>query len=621
MAVAWPPLEATAADDAQAAVASVPLPRDADAGLSQSLLGGDAAVAGVRLQAQSVATWPDGRPRRLLVRAIGDDLPACLEGVPEAVTHGADNAGWSFSYRLVAASADEVPWKTALRDVPLEETEYEMYQLDLVHEGQTLGLRLGLRRQGRLYWWQYVRADFVQRGPVFDVLRVGGPIYNEESTLQSDVHLVLYANGVIEAQAHFVNHQREGEATATHGIPVLAFDAPGAGAVDESLDGAQTRFGLGAVALDLGAAASYGSPKHPGRLSAEEGVIVWQPWADQQVWGELLVDDTDIPEHRIDRGIGEGQKLLSGQRAEADKFWVTRVGDEHIPRGLARSVPFILSLGPVPPAVRRYQAPSWWHGYSGALPTGGCLPVSWWALPHTLELGREQFATPHPRGGFPFEVGRSAQGNDGTLAAAMLLLGHAGDDEGLCRQALQPAYWWADVAIDHVNFTTHELPKYSWQWIVQPYHRWLELVHAYWETGDPYLLETARFTADAFYRFFWTNRPHRFVGRDALAVADLLALWESTGEAVYLQRSREVLAEARCSYDQHDAYWPGHQSGAGPNGVARQPSWDYIPMLLGRLHVQLLWCGEGRLEGTEVEEIHGFLRFVVELVLARGGDG
>ena len=28
--------------------------------------------------------------------------------------------------------------------------------------------------------------------------------------------------------------------------------------------------------------------------------------------------------------------------------------------------------------------------------------------------------------------------------------------------------------------------------------RWLELVHAYWETGDPYLLETASFTADSY---------------------------------------------------------------------------------------------------------------------------
>ena len=207
-------------------------------------------------------------------------------------------------------------------------------------------------------------------------------------------------------------------------------------------------------------------------------------------------------------------------------------------------------------------------------------------MPRALEQG-EAYFNQHPRHP-PFEMGCFGADTDGCLGAAMLLLGHATDTPRYCEEALLPAYWWADIATDHVDFTCHETPKYSWQWIVQPYIRWTELVYAYYETGDPYLLETARFTADAFYRFFWTNRPHRSVGRDALACSGLLALYECTGESVYLRRAGEVLAEVRRSYDQPEYYWPGHQSGCGPNGVARYPSYDYIPMVQARLQVQYL---------------------------------
>ena len=146
-------------------------------------------------------------------------------------------------------------------------------------------------------------------------------------------------------------------------------------------------------------------------------------------------------------------------------------------------------------------------------------------------------------------------------------------------------------------------------------------MYAYGETSDPYLLETARFTADAYYRFFWTNRPHRTVGRDALGVAGLLALYENTGEVVYLQRAREILAEARRTYEQTDAYWPGGQSGCGPNGVGRQDTFDYIPMVLARLHVQLIETARGTLPPEEEDAAWRFLRFIIEVVREKGGGG
>lgn len=605
---------------ARTAVAELPVPRGWRSDLVEALVQGAVQTQGKRLQGQTVSRWDDGSARRLLLRWTGE-LPEELGSDWRILTQQDAAAGWSYDYRLVAASADTVPWLTALRDVPLEQTQYEMYELVLAHQGHEVGLRLGLRRDGRLYWWQFVRADFLQRGPVFDVLRAGGPVYNEETTLQADLYLILYSNGVIEAYAHFTSHQREGEPTGMHGIPVLAFNPPQAERLDHVLRGDRSRFDLGAVQLDLGPARAYADSVFPGSLRTEAGTIVWQPWQDQQIWGELLVDDAGTPEHRIIRRAGTGSSLTSQHRSAADRYWVTRAGDQFIPRGMARSVRFALSLGDTPPVMARYEAPAWWHGYAGNLPIYGQLPVLWWALPEAMDTGVQTYLEPHPRGGYPFEVGRRSRGNDGTLSVAMLLLCRAGGDESLCAAALQSAYWWADIAIDHTSYTVHELPKYSWQWIVQPYHRWLEPVHAYHRTSDPYLLETARYAADAYYRFFWTNRPHRSVGRDALPVADLLALYETTGETVYLQRSREILAEVRRSYNQTEHYWPGHQSGCGPNGIARQPDWEYIPMVLARLHLQLLQTAGSSLPPDETVASWQFMRFMAELVQDRGGEG
>ena len=610
-AAAWPELVRTGgAPGAGAARAAVPLPEDCDPALLEGLQEGSVTIGGRLVQGQPVAWWPGkAKARRMILRWADEGMPQRLEGRVERVAAPGADAGWEWSYRWVEGNREGLPWIPAVRNVPLEKTEYEMYQLDLKQGERALGVRLGLRHNNRIYWWQFIRADFLQRGPVFDVLRCGGPIYNEENTVQGDLYLVLYANGVIEAYAHFICHQREGIGRELHGIPVIAFDVPGRPAVEHALDGSRATFEVGEWRLNLGQSVGYADAARPGSLQTEGEVVVLQPWMDQEIYGEMLVEREGVPEHRI---------VPAKSRGGEDGYWVAKLGDRLIPRGMARTVRFTLSHGDAAPEVARYQAPGWWHAACGALPTGGLLPASWWAVPRALEVGEEYF-TPHPRHG-PFELGCSGRDQDGTLGAAMLLLGHATDNARYCEHALLPVYWWADIAIDHVDFTVHELPKYSWQWIVQPYMRWTELVHGYWETGDPYLLETARWTADSYVRFFWTNRPHRFVGRDALPCSGLLALYECTGEEMYLQRAREILAEGRRSYGQPEDYMPGHQSGCGSNGVARQVSYGYIPMVLSRLNAQLVEAARGRLPREEEEEAWRFMRFTNELFREKGGD-
>ena len=612
----WPNLIRWTSDPpGHAAVASVPLGRDDPLFFTQALEHGAMHLGEHTVQGQPVAWWDAEKthPRRMVLRWIADEMPATIASDPRRQESPSENAGWSFSYRLLEGNtaADSIPWQWALRNVPLEQTDYEMYQLDLSNQQKRVGLRLGARHEDRIYWWQFVRADWISRGPVCDIVRAGGPIYNGETTIHSSVYLVLYNNGVIEAYSNFVNNMREGMGRDFSGIPVIAFDVPGAVEVNHILDGSQSVFDLGSVTINMGSSANFADEEFPASLKIENSVVVWQPWQDQQIRDKFLIERDEVPETHKKHAPTEGGH---------DTYWVTKIGDATIPKGAARSVRFTLSLSAAPAQVTRYQAPGWWHAITGNLPTSSRLPVVWWAMRNALDRTRYGYFLKTPKVA-PFEYGRHNEDHDGTLAAGMSLLGWAADSTMYLSKSLPPAYWHADLAIDHVNYRGRELNYFSWQWIVPPYHRWIELPYAYWTTSDPYLLDVAQFAADSWYAFVKTNRPHRHFGRDALAVADMLTLYETTAQRIYLARSREMLALVRDSYDQWDIYRPGHQAGAGTNGVGRSEDYDYIPSLLARLHVQLLETGAEKIPQSEQEESWRFIKRMAELVRDRRGNG
>jgi hypothetical protein len=620
----WPPLTAQFPEvSAQSAVAAVPLPREMDTTLRDKLIGGKLLLDGKPIQAQTVAYYEDEKtPRRVVLRWISDKTLASVAPALSDNAAPAADAGWSFGYTWLEgnkAGVDTLPWLMRLKNSPIDQTHYEMYQLDLKHGDKSLGFRLGIRHNNRIFWWQFVRADFIQRGPVCDILRAGGPVYNEQSTLQGDVYFILYANGTIDVTVHFANHQREGVGIDINGVPVIAFDIPGKPTVEAVLDGTQPRYELGACKLNLAETVHMADKERPGSLKTEGDAVVLQPWLDQQVFGGRLVYDENIPEHRIMRKGGTTAELTSKEKlGESDTFWAATIGDKLIPSGLARSCHFTLSIDAAAPVVARYDAPGWWHAQCQAIPNGNRLPVSWWMVPHALKVCEGYFAPQDPYA--PFEYGRRGHDGDGTIGAAMLALGSALDVPKYNDGAMPACYWWADVPINHVDFTVREIPYFGWQWIVQPYLRSLEVTWGYWQTGDPYLFETSEFTSDAFYRFFRTNRPHRFVGRDCLPVFELLALYQTTGEKLYLNRAEKVLAEGRRSYSQLEFYWPGHQSGSGTNGVARIENWEYMPFSLARTHLQLIEAARGTLSAKTETDSWDFMKFIANEVDKKGNQ-
>jgi hypothetical protein len=613
----WGTLLHQAGESGGGGAASVPLARNTSPELVDALLVGRVQIGGRQVQAQPVAHWPgDDGVRRVLMRWLADSAGPTGNDLTY-LDQAASDAGWSFDYRLVESSNETRPWQVALRNLPLDETEYEMHQLDLANGDKKLGIRLGLRHNNRIYWWQFVRADWVHRGPVCDVLRAGGPIYNEQSTLQADLYLVLYANGTIEVTPHFINHMREGEGMDLNGVPVVALDLPGTPQVDHVLDGATARFDLGTSRLNLDYTVHMADAERPGSLRTEDGIVVLQPWLDQQIFGGMLVYDEGIPEHRILRKGGTTAEVkLKANLGEADRYYVTTIGDRLIPRGVARSFRFVLSVGEGATDIARYQAPGWWQAQAQAVPTRGNLPVSWWAVPHAVKTGGALLQQQGNTG--PYEYGRSVRDGDGSAGSAMLALGHSIDEPRFSGAALPACYWRADIPINHETFAISETPYFGWQWIVQPYSRYMSAVAGYLETGDPYLFETAELAADGYYRFFLTNRPHRSVGRDSLPVYGMLALYECTGKQMYLDRAHRVLSEGWRSYAQTKHYWPGHQSGAGTNGVGMRPGYDYMPSVLSRLTAELLHVGGDAIPEAEQAKGWDFVRFMTQILEEKG---
>ena len=109
----------------------------------------------------------------------------------------------------------------------------------------------------------------------------------------------------------------------------------------------------------------------------------------------------------------------------------------------------------------------------------------------------------------------------------------------LYEAALHHAYAFADIGIDHADYTQQicAMPKGSISLVLQ---RNLGMLTAYLETGDPYLLRVAESMADVACAIDRGNWPRRSYGRDAAWIRSLNRLYDVTGQTFYLQRAGEA---------------------------------------------------------------------------------
>src|SRR5690606_11126776 len=173
-----------------------------------------------------------------------------------------------------------------------------------------------------------------------------------------DLFVRMYANGVCEFFAHFVNNRAVDEGGDLEDVvPVLGLqsgDMTDAPALVGPWDGSHTALSLGGVRFDVTEVARLGTPAQPGRVDVADGFLAIEPFLGVEMYGGT-----------------------SAQGRTGDEF-IFRAERKLFPRGMARTLRFTCSLNPQrSPRIARYIAPYWWYGHCRELSADGpWLPVS-----------------------------------------------------------------------------------------------------------------------------------------------------------------------------------------------------------------------------------------------------
>lgn len=521
------------------AIASIPLPKDDHAIV---------AFKGMASQALPIAWYPadhgagPGKPRQVLVMGIADgnapdELALVAAGAEAIVTPQTPAA---------APTADPAWAGPAWQSAIVEEKKtglsmHEINELVLEHAGRRLGIRLGIElTTGDFHWWEWLQVERLWTGPVCTAIRAGGYIgvtdvpedelfdpqhYNvgywlhRHNWLFAEVWAQIFTNGLVRVTARHVNNRFFDQGRDLEGfVPIIAFNAPGANLPNTPLDGSCTDLALGAastgVQLDIDRGADIISPEHPGRIRSDAALVIYQPY--------------------------EGAEYLLGDGQPADR-WKVEAMERRMWKGMARSVGFDLSFADQPIRTRRYLPPYGWLGYTGALWPDAALPARGPIEFRCDELIESSKKSP-PVGRKPLCSGRYFQGSvsiDGEHAYGMMQQAYRTARRDYYDAAIHHAYAFADVGIDHADFT-HQIggmPKGSISLVLQ---RNIGMLAAYLETGDPYLLLGAESMADTAYAIDRSNWPRRSFGRDSAYIRSMTRLYDVTGQTFYLQRAGEA---------------------------------------------------------------------------------
>ena len=522
------PLLANACPDAAARIAMVSLP--APLPESDAAPMPPAALGDLVTQVQPVGWWPKsmagrrGAPRRQLMYALCDgELPQTLQ-VGLQAGPGGEYSGPQVSCRIISK-----------KNVGVELTEVN----EAVFEfgGRSIGLRLGVRHANEHHWWEWIRIEELWSGPVCKAVRIGGYIEVEhfgdetyaeakhvtgarnvhvQNWLRADVFAVMFANGVIQLACRHINNHMFDEGRDQHdALPLIGLTLPNAPAMDVTLDGSETRFDLGGIALNLDDAARAVSPDQPGALARDGDMIIYQPYAGVEIHGDEVHYDRE------------------------DDF-ICKIEDGVVPRGAARSVRFSMGMGDAAPVVTRYVAPDWWYAHCRDFWPDDCLPVhdEHWNAHCDRQAGlATKLMADRPRG---FDSGLETASWEGEIPYARLLWYYHTGEPLHFQVALNDAYHIADIIFDHATETIR-MPGYPFGAIALPLFRTVGMTFGYLETGDPYLLECAESAAE---RYYWIDRhnwPRRSYGRDAMSLRSLIFLWDYVGNDHYLDMAREAL--------------------------------------------------------------------------------
>lgn len=426
-------------------------------------------------------------------------------------------------------------------------TPWEENELVLTGDGGELGLRVGLVVGGDYHWWQWVRMEIIEDGPVVRTVRAKGaiPIHWEHAEspeaqatregafyawlhthnhIRGEIIARCYVNGVIELHIRHINGRFFTEGGDVEGVtPIIGFRAPHGRWPDEPTPVTRReRWRFGEVSIDNADGAHLLSEAHPGLAWRHQDLCIYQPY--------------------------EGVEVMAGvnNRGRTGDAHMVRASDRVIPKGMGRTVRMTAAIGDAEPDVGVYILPDWWYALCEELSTEPYLPVrddKWDAVMNAMTYFREGHHRGRfddgavPRGG-PYLVGEP--GWEGDIPHAQLmgayLTGEARDYDA----ALRSVYHVGDVAVDKAVYSVR-MHGYSAPAQSLPMQRTMGLVAGYLENGDPYLMDNARSVSESAYSWDRYNWPRRSYGRDAAYIRGLVFLYRYTGDRTWIDKAGEAL--------------------------------------------------------------------------------
>jgi len=539
-------------------ITSLPVPLGASDSLS---------LDGHPTHVKPLGRWPAGRrrgPRRLLLVADGG------AEAPETLALGP--AACRLSTRLPEASMETFARGTD------PEFYWERDMLRIAWNGRHVGLAMGMRVQGEIHWWEFCNLVTVARSDACLEVEMGGaiphqltdgrsafhrsrdkdnPLLHKHNWLNGHIYARLHACGVCEVFARHVNSMFfDDGADLPHAVPVVGIRLEqGEDALRELCgpwDGGRDTLEAGGVRFDMSDASHLATPERPGRLELADGFLVWQPYMGVELYG------------------GHYAKLRTGDD------YIVRAEQQLIPRGMARTLRFSLSLSDErPPRVARYVAPVWWYGVCQEFLPEPLLPVSN-EYDAAIESARQCLRGAMIKGGFedgevpahwqPDSSGRTTASAEGDVPGTMFLLAYRTGDARDYDLAMRACYCFADLFVDHAVKRVR-MQDFTPPAVALPLQRVHSCIAAWLETGDAFCLDTARAVIQTAYFWHKNSWPRRAVGRDASFIHGAMLLYRFLGEQHYAELARDAIGDLAASQ------WPdgsfGDQGGgAGVHGYA-----------------------------------------------------
>ena len=508
------------------------------------------------------AMTPTNFPRRVLLAGDCEYAPQTLR-----VSH------------TPVAPSHQLPIASAELFARSQETEFvwERHALRIDWGGRSVAMAMGMRVKGEMRWWEFSRLVELSRSTTcVEVLMAGSiphmlftgdelrkypgysyPGLHRHHWLSGQIYARLHHNGVCEIYARHVNSKFVDDGLLLpDSVPIVALRCESKEKIEGvdlgKWDGSQTRSSVSDVALDLTDASHMASATQPGRMDFESGFLLWQPYLGMELFGGLC------------------PKQLTGDP------YIYRAEQQVIPRGMARSLRFSLSLNPArSPRVARYLAPTWWFGQCEEFSPTPALPVED-RFDESLK-GCSQFIRQYmvrntfEDGSMPRVISQSGSGPhepswEGEAAGAALLLAYRTGDATDYDDALRIAYCFTDVYVDHASKLVR-MHGFAPNATALPMNRIHACVYAWLETGDDFCIEAAQAVIENAYWSHKNSWPRMAVGRDACFIRGAMLLYRFLNDTHFLDIARKSIADV-CASQRPEGWFGDQGGGSGIHGWA-----------------------------------------------------